>query len=445
MAKSRSPHRSERADRVVAVGFEQVELLRQNYLRPGHLLLAVALEAEESGTASGFEQLLGVPTGAVVDATRAAFDKGPKNPGRPPVYYTAEAAATLDIAGQEAASSDHGYVEPVHILLALLLQDDDTVAGVLRNLGADTGGARSRIAERLRSAGLLQTLTRDPGRDAVPVIGRAAEIDRVVQVLTRHRRRVPLLVGEPGIGKEAVTVGVARAVAERRVPDSLGGRTLRSLDLAAVLADPRHRARAGALIAELLAEVAGRRGLILHLDGALTPLHLPEGTTTPLGLFRSLLEEPAVRVIGDCGRAEYERRDRDPGLERLVQPVFLQEPPEDDVREILRVVRPRLMFHHEAGFTDDALEAAAALARDHVPDQALPGAAVSLLDEAAALVRTRRARSDAPSKEPHEVTEADVVQALAASSGIRTTRPRPAAARPTGQPVPHDPYVWTMS
>ncbi|MFE0510282.1 hypothetical protein [Streptomyces sp. NPDC058964] len=146
-----------------------------------------------------------------------------------------------------------------------------------------------------------------------------------------------------------------------------------------------------------------------------------------------------------CGRAEYERRDPDPGLDRLVQPVLVDEPSAAEVRDILRGVRGRLEAHHDAVLTDRALEAAGALARDRVPDHSLPGSAVDLLDEAAALARTRAARSDPPADAPVRVTEAEVTQALAARSGIRASVPLRTTTPQAGPLAQHDPSIWSLS
>ncbi|UXY29847.1 Clp protease N-terminal domain-containing protein [Streptomyces sp. HUAS TT20] len=431
-----------RARQVVQRAEAYARRLRHHSVAPGHLLLAL-LDDTPDGTAAEIESLTGAPAARIRDSMRKALGAGATEQGGFMPLAT-ETRSVLELAPREAVRLGATTVEPAHVLRALLAQGNGTVVGVLQRNGADLNRSRQldehpapAPAPQLR--GSLSSVTRDLGAGTAPVVGRSHEVDRVIQTLTRHRRNVPLLIGEPGVGKEAVARGVALAIAEGRVPTALRGRTVRALDLATVLADPQRRARGGALVTELLGEAGDNAPLVLHLSGALTPLHLSEGTTTPLGLFRSLLEAPEVFVLGDCGRAEYERQDPDPGLDRLVQPVFVEEPPAEDVREILRVVRGRLESHHNVVLTEDALGAAAALARDHVPDQALPGAAIGLLDEAGSLARIRAARSGAPPDRPLEVTGADVSQALAAYSGI------PTPPRRLTTPAEHDPSVWSMS
>ncbi|MEU5597165.1 Clp protease N-terminal domain-containing protein [Streptomyces sp. NPDC020298] len=440
---------SQEALSVVSCAERNARTLRHRNIGTEHLLLALIEEAGRAGTGEDLEALLGVSSAQIRGSVLGARGLGRIKPPQA-LPYSARAKAVLEQAPLEATLLGAADVEPMHIVLALTAVDGGTAVDVLRANGVNMDrvrqaaieGARPGPTESTESAGLLAALTRV--LVPRPVVGRATEIDRVLQVLTRHHRNVPVLVGEPGVGKKSVAVGVASAIAEGRLPAVLRDHTVRALDLGTALADPQHRARGGALIADLLDEFRNSPHVVLYLDGALTPLHLPDGVTTPLNLFRPLLDTPDVFVFGDCGRAQYERRVPDPGLDRLVQPVPVEEPSDDDVRHILRAVANRVASHHDAVFTVDALEAAATLARDHVPDQSLPGSAIGLLDEAAALVRMQAARSDTPADMLSSVHESDVRAALAAYSGIRTATPRSSPA-PGPVPTEHDPYIWAMS
>ncbi|MGW3145576.1 Clp protease N-terminal domain-containing protein [Streptomyces sp. NPDC001177] len=425
-----------RAKQIVYDAADCAHRLGHQSVSPGHLLLAML--DEQFGDTTEIEHLLGAPAERMAAAMKEALGTGAtRREGYLPL--DAETKSVLELATHKAVGLGATTVEPPHLLLALISQGSGTVVDVLHSNGVDLDHRRQLIERPAPSRTILDNVTRDLTGQTGPAIGRSREIDRVVQVLTRHHRKVPLLIGDPGVGKHAVAAGVARAIAQEHVPDPLRGRTVRALDLGAVLADPQHRARGGALIAELLTEVRDNTHLVLFLNGALTPLYLPDRTTTPLGLFRPLLDAPRVFVFGDCGRSEYERRDPNTGLDRLIQPVLIEEPSAEGVREILRTERRRLEIHHNVTFTDDALAAAASLAHDHVPDQSLPGAAIDLLDEAGALARIRAARSDAPPDQSLEVTGADVSQALAAYSGIQTP------PRRLTTPAEHDPSVWSMS
>lgn len=436
---------SDAARLVVGYAERHVRALKHQYIGTEHLLLGLVEAADRAGTGGDMEALLGISSaqirGAVVGVRGLGGSDSPQV-----LAYSSEALAVLDLASKEAGALGLREVEPEHILLALTSVDGGTGVDVLRANGVDLARVRRSVIgarqagrpEPAETLGLIEAVTRVvvPG----PVIGRASEIDRVIRVLTRHHRNVPLLVGEPGVGKKTIAVGVASAIAEGRLPAVLRDHTVRTLDLGTVLADPQHRARGGALIADLIDEFRSSPRIVLHLDGALTPLHLPDGVTTPLNLFRALLHAPGVFVLGDCGRAQYERAT-DPGLDRIVQPVVVTEPSDEDVGHILRAVGRRLENHHGVLFFTNALEAAATLARDHVPDRSLPGSAIGLLDEAAALVRMQAARSDTPPGVVPPVKERHVRMALAAYSGIQTSTR--GAAPPT--PAEHDPSVWAMS
>ncbi|MEU4921408.1 UvrB/UvrC motif-containing protein [Streptomyces parvus] len=334
-----------------------------------------------------------------------------------------------------------------------------------------------------------------------PVVGRDREIERVVEVLTRRHRNLPLLIGEPGVGKTAVTTGLAHRVAAGQVPPVLQRQTVRTVNLGALLADPQHRGRGTAVLTTLLDEVRAHGTLVLCLSGALTPLHLSDGTTNALTLCRPLLGSPGVLLVGSCTSSEYERRVLDPAVERTVQPVSIAEPTLEEAIEILKSIRNRLEEHHRVSISDAALVAAASLARDHVPDQRLPRSAIDLLDEASAQVRVReverlntalssydtqiaevrqakeaaidqqdferaralhdqekallRAHRDANRSEPQpmddlplEIDESDVVSALSVYSGTQHPEPaRTTTARQVRsvQAVEHDPFVWSMS
>jgi ATP-dependent Clp protease ATP-binding subunit ClpA len=437
---------SDAARLVVRYAERHARKARHQYIGTEHLLLGLVEAADRAGTGGDLEALLGISSAQIRGAVVGVRGLGVRD--SPQVLpYSSEALAVLDLASKEAGRLGLRGAEPEHILLALTTVDAGTGVDVLRANGVDLdrvrrsviGARRTRHPEPAETPGLLEAVTRVvvPG----PVIGRASEIDRVIRVLTRRHRNVPLIVGEPGVGKKTIAVGVASAIAEGRLPAVLRDHTVRALDLGTVLADPQYRARGGALIADLIDEFRRTPRIVLHLDGALTPLHLSDGVTTPLNLFRPLLLDPGVFVLGDCGRAEYERAT-DPGLDRIVQPVVVTEPSGQDVGHILRAVGRRLENHHGVLFSADALEAAATLARDHVPDRSLPGSAIGLLDEAAALVRMRAARSDTPpGVVPPPVEESHVRMALAAYSGIQTSTR--GAAPPT--PVEHDPSVWAMS
>jgi ATP-dependent Clp protease ATP-binding subunit ClpC len=514
------------ARRALVLAQEEARLLHHNYIGVEHLLLGLIHEGE--GVAAKALESLGNSLDAVRREVEEIIDRGPQAPSGH-IPFTPRAKKVLELSLREALQLGHNYIGTEHILLGLIREGEGVAAQVLVKLGADYTRVRQQVLELLVARDLAHAdepeaastrsrawpLLDQCGRDLTaaarqslldPVVGRDKEIERVVQILTRRHRNVPLLVGEPGAGKTAVAYGLAQSIAAGDVPSVLQRQTVRSLDLGVLFADPQYRGRGADLLTELLGEVRSHGDLVLFLSGALSPLHLPDETTNALTLFRSLLGAPGVLFVGSCTGQEFARRGLEPAVDRLIQPVTVAEPAADDVLEILRSVRGRLEEHHRVSLTDDALKAAASLARDHVPDQQLPGSAIDLLDEASAQVRVRevrtneqranaalrqyeakiagvrqvkeeaidrqdfeqarafldrekaliaeRRRAEQSAREPAddlplEITEADVVNALAVYSGTQSPEPPRATAvarqaRPV-QPVEHDPYVWSMS
>ncbi|MFD8107282.1 Clp protease N-terminal domain-containing protein [Streptomyces microflavus] len=510
------------ARRVVVLAQEEARSLNHNYIGTEHILLGLIHEGE--GVAAKALESLGISLQAVRQQAEEVIGLGQETPSGQPPFTPRAKRVLLELALHEARQLGHNHIGTEHILLGLIRKDDGVGVQLLVMLGADLSRLRQQVTQEIAERNHVEVhepgtsqndsrvwplldqcgsdLTEAAQRSVLdPVVGRDREVERVVEVLTRRHRNVPLLIGEPGVGKTAVTTGLAHRVAAGQVPPVLQRQTVRRVNLGALLADPQHRGRDTAVLTTLLDEVRAHGNLVVFLSGALTPLHLPDGTTNALSLCRPLLGSPGVLLVGSCTSSEYERRVLDPAVERMVQPVSIAEPTLEDAIEILKGIRDRLEEHHRVSISDAALVAAASLARDHVPDQQLPRSAIDLLDEASAQVRVREvqrlnialssydaqitevrqakekaideqdfeqaytfreqeralleARHEAKLSDPQsmndlplEIDEADVVSALSVYSG--TQHPEPARVttarrvRPV-QAVEHDPFVWSMS
>lgn len=507
----------DRARRVVVLAQEEARFHNHDYIGTEHLLPGLIHERE--GVAAQVLADLGVTLEAVRRQVKEMIGPGDQAPSGY-IPFTPRAKTVLELALRQALQLGHNHVGTEHILLGLVHERGGTAAEILAELGVGLEGMRHRIIQAIVERNHGETPEPATGRDDSgvwpfldqcgsdlteaarraeldPVVGREGEIERVVEILTRRHRNVPLLIGEPGVGKSAVTTGLAHRVAAGHVPSVLQGRTVRTVNLGALLAHPQHRGRDTAVLTTLLDEVRAHGTLVVFLGGALTPLHLPDGTTSALALCRPLIGSPGVLFVGSCTHTEYERRVLDPAVERTLQPVFVAEPTLDEAIEMLKSNRDRLEEHHRVSITDAALVAAASLARDHVPDQRLPRSAIDLLDEAGAQVRVRavqrpgtaydtqiaevrrakeeaidrqdfdramelrekekallRARDDAARGESQlvgdllEIGEAEVLSALSVYSGTQHPEPArvtaPRRVRPV-QAVEHDPFVWSMS
>ncbi|MEV0534446.1 Clp protease N-terminal domain-containing protein [Kitasatospora sp. NPDC050463] len=500
---------------------ENARRLNHNYVGTEHLLLGLIHE-RESAAAQALRNL-GISLEAVHQQVVEVIGLGQVAPsGHIPL--TPRVRKVLDLSFQESLRLGHDDIGPEHILLGVIREGEGVAAQIVATrLGTPLDRVRQEVISILvglapapkpappptpRLNRFARNLSQAAATGALdPVVGRTREIERLTHILARRQRNVPLLVGEPGVGKTSIVTGLVHAIAAETVPAAFARRAVHSLDLGSVFTNPQNHGRFAELMTGLLTEIKHSDDLVLFLDNALTVLHTQEGRGEALAFLRSVLGQPGVHVIAACTTAEYRRRTPDPGLDKLLQPLEIGEPPVEDVLEILRVVRPRLEKHHGVTIVDAALSTAAALARDNLPGQAMPGAAIDLLDEASAQAGARDAdRQPDPVVDEYEkriaerqedrasalagqdvelaarhdgevaqliaalaerrlqtggagapgrrVDEADVVNALAVHSGLPPTPPDEAHDRPsrpgTGTTVPrptvpHDPSVWAMS
>ncbi|MET4671492.1 MULTISPECIES: Clp protease N-terminal domain-containing protein [unclassified Streptomyces] len=329
------------ARRVVVLAQEEARSLNHNYIGTEHILLGLIHQGE--GVAAKALESLGISLQAVRQQAEEVIGLGQETPTGHLPFTPRAKTVLLELSLHEARQLGHTHIGTEHILLGLIRKDDGVGVQLLVMLGADLSRLRQQviqeIAERnhvvVHEPGTSQNdsrvwplldqcgsdLTEAAQRSVLdPVVGRDREVERVVEVLTRRHRNVPLLIGEPGVGKTAVTTGLAHRVAAGQVPPVLQRQTVRTVNLGALLADPQHRGRDTAVLTTLLDEVRAHGTLVVYLSGALTPLHLPDGTTNALSLCRPLLGSPGVLLVGSCTSSEYERRVLDPAVERMVQP-----------------------------------------------------------------------------------------------------------------------------
>ncbi|MFF7589385.1 Clp protease N-terminal domain-containing protein [Kitasatospora purpeofusca] len=430
---------TERARRVIVIARDTTHELGHAEIGPEHFLLAIAVERQ--GVGARALEGLGISLVTVSSAVRRLIGTGPHTgTDQPP--FAAAAKRAFESALRESLDLGHTYIGTEHILLGIMREGENVAAQVLTSMALQIGQVRQEVLRLLAAppptaTTTLRNLARNLTNGTTEVVGRRADIDRVLQVLSRRARNVALLVGDPGVGKTSVAAGLAQAVVRRDVPSRFLGRTVLRLDVTALFTDPRHHGRFTEVMAELVQDILRSSDLVLFLDNALSVVRTREGQAEALAFFRPVFDVPGVSIVAATGSADHRRWERDSGLDRRIQPVPVAEPAPEDVLEILRSARQRLIDHHEVVITDEALAAAARLAHGYLPGHALPGAAIDLLDEASAQVRS----GPVPPGTTPSVTE-EVVTRTAGAAAALPVAPRPPVLSP---PVPHDPTVWSMS
>jgi ATP-dependent Clp protease ATP-binding subunit ClpB len=374
---------------------------------PVHLLVALLRDAE--GTAGTLVTKAGVDprvllgqADAVMTALPRATGSTVQQPGASPAL-TRVLAAALDLA----QSMKDDYVASEHLLIALagvessaqkLLADAGlTEAGLREGLTAVRGNRRVTSQDAESTYEALEKYSVDLTRSAEegkldPVIGRDAEIRRVIQVLSRRTKNNPVLIGEPGVGKTAVVEGLAQRVVAGDVPDSLKGRRLLSLDLAAMVAGAKYRGEFEERLKAVLEEIKDAGGqLITFIDELHTVVGAGAGGDSAMdagNMLKPMLARGELHMIGATTLDEYrERIEKDPALERRFQQVFVGEPTVEDTIQILRGIQEKYEAHHGVRITDAALVAAATLSDRYITGRQLPDKAIDLIDEAASRLR----------------------------------------------------------
>jgi len=391
----------------------QAKALRHGHVEVDgeHLLLALLDQAD------GIAPPLLAQAGADTDRLRAGLEaelaRRPKvsGPGVTPgqVSVTQRLSRLLDTSEREAGRLKDDYVSVEHLLMALLDEGQSTAAGrllhaeglssntFLRALSSIRGNQRVTSATPELAYEALEKYGTDLVADAAsgridPVIGRDAEIRRVIQILSRKTKNNPVLVGDPGVGKTAIVEGLAQRITKGDVPEGLRDKAIFSLDISALVAGAKYRGEFEERLKAVLAEVRAAAGrILLFVDELHTVVGAgaAEGAVDAGNMLKPMLARGELHMIGATTLDEYRKQiEKDAALERRFQPVMVDEPSVEDAVSILRGLRERLEVFHGVKIADSAIVAAVTMSHRYISDRFLPDKAIDLVDEACAVIRT---------------------------------------------------------
>ena len=419
---------TERVRKVLAMAREEAARLHHEYVGTEHILLGLIREGE--GVAAAVLQSLNVDLDEIQQKIEDTVKKGKAAQATgPDLPYTSRAKKVLELAMSEARELNHSYVGTEHLLLGLLREEKGIAAQVLTDSGVNLDAARTETlrllgtempqsgtptaqagsgatpggsasgggakAEKKSKTPALDHFCRDltvlAAEGALdPTIGRAKEIERVMEVLSRRKKNNPVLIGEPGVGKTAIVEGLAQLISGGNCPDNLRDNRVLSLDMAAVIAGTKYRGQFEERLKAVMNEIAQNKNVILFIDElhTLVGAGAAEGAIDASNMLKPALARGELQCVGASTLNEYRKYiEKDGALERRFQTVIVDPPTVDETIEILKGLRKKYEDHHRVTIPDTTLIAAAKLSERYITDRFLPDKAIDVIDEAGARAR----------------------------------------------------------
>ncbi len=422
---------TEKAIKVIMLAQEEARRLGHNFVGTEQILLG--LIGEGTGVAAKTLKSMGVNLKDARVEVEKIIGRG-SGFVAVEIPFTPRAKRVLELSWDEARQFGHNYIGTEHLLLGLIREGEGVAARVLENLGVDLAKVRQHIIRLLgesssggaagtavgpsstagssatgsskssssSSGGRTRTPTLDEfGTDLTlaaaegrldPVIGRAEEIERVIQILGRRTKNNPVLIGEPGVGKTAVAEGLAQRIVSSDVPEILEGKKLVMLDLGLLVAGTKYRGEFEERLKKIMDEIRTAGNIMLVIDELHTLIGAgaAEGAIDAANILKPALARGELQCLGTTTLDEYRKHiERDAALERRFQPVVIDSPSVEETIDIIRGLRQKYEEHHRLIITDEAIECAARLSDRYIFDRFLPDKAIDLIDEASSRVRLR--------------------------------------------------------
>ena len=403
---------TDKARKVLVLAQDEARGLHQPYVGTEHILLGLIQEKE--GLAAQALERLNIKYDAVVQAIRqvVTIDENADVSGH--LSFTPRVKRVLENSLREAMQMGQSYISTEHLLLGIVREGEGPALDVLGRLGVKGDDIRGALNDLVGQSPVYagrgafdamgpspDSMLKEFGTDLTkkasdgkldPVIGRAGEIERVMQVLSRRQKNNPLLIGEPGVGKTAVVEGLAQLIVANQVPDLLRNKRLFTLDVSALVAGSKYRGEFEDRLKKCIKEVQDAGDIILFIDEMHTLIGAgsAEGSIDAAAILKPPLSRGEIQVIGATTIDEYRKHlEKDSALERRFQPITVGEPNEEQAIRILGGLRDRYEAHHQVHFTDEALQAAVEMSDRYIQDRFLPDKAIDVIDEAGARMRIR--------------------------------------------------------